>query len=66
MGALSVAKMSFKEFEQLPDEAGKLERLQGELLGMPPAEKRHNRAAFRLAKLLDAALEKFGGRGRAG
>jgi len=60
MGAISTAKMTFEEFEQLPDEAGKLELLQGELIRMPPAEKRHNRAAVRFFKLLDAAIEKLG------
>jgi len=60
MGAISTAKMTFEEFEQLPDEPYKLELLQGELTRMPPPEKRHNRSAYRLAKLLDAALEKLG------
>jgi len=44
--------LSFEEFEQLPDEPGKLELLDGELIRLPPAKSRHMKIAHRLQKML--------------
>jgi len=49
--------LTFEEFEQLPDQPGKRELLQGELIELPPAKLRHNRIADRLFLRLNAALE---------
>jgi Uma2 family endonuclease len=49
--------LTFEEFEQLPDQPGKRELLQGELIELPPAKLRHNRIADRLFLRLSAALE---------
>jgi hypothetical protein len=49
--------MTFEEFEQLPDEPGKIELLQGELIRIPPAEAVHQEEAERLAELLRVATE---------
>ena len=39
--------LSFEEFEQLPDEPGKLEFLDGELIQLPPAKFNHMEIAHR-------------------
>jgi Uma2 family endonuclease len=49
--------LTFEEFERLPEEANKLELIEGELVRMPPAKTNHARISWRLAKRLDAALE---------
>src|SRR5689334_9065170 len=48
--------MTFEEFEQLPESAGKQELLNGELVELPPAKKKHNYYAHRLCKCLDKAI----------
>lgn len=44
--------LTFEEFEQLPDQPGKLELLRGELIELPPAKRRHNQIAERIAEAL--------------
>ena len=57
MGATTTALMTFEEFERMPEQPGKQELLRGELIELPPADLKHNRIAFQLARRLDAALE---------
>jgi Uma2 family endonuclease len=52
--------LSFEEFEQLPDEPGKLEFLDGELIQLPPAKLKHMHVARRIQILFIRALEKAG------
>jgi Uma2 family endonuclease len=47
MGAIKTL-LTFEEFEQLPEAPGKAELLEGELIQLPPAKKRHNKTAARL------------------
>ncbi len=49
--------MSISEFELLPDEPGKQELLQGELITLPPAKIAHNKIAEALFALLRSAGE---------
>ncbi len=65
MGA-STSLLTFAEFEQLPDEPGKLELLDGELIRLPPSKTRNMRIAEILFKLLDQALDRGGGSPRLG
>jgi Uma2 family endonuclease len=51
--------MTFEEFEALPDTAEQIELLEGELIRMPPAERRHMEIVQFLYKLLDEAVEKL-------
>ncbi len=53
---VSTSLLTFSEFEQLPDEPGKLELLDGELIRLPPAERNHMRIAHRLFLLWQEAL----------
>jgi Uma2 family endonuclease len=48
--------MTFEEFEQLPDEAGKCELLEGEVVRMPPAKRKHMKTTERLYWLLRRAV----------
>src|SRR6266700_4028533 len=50
--------LSFEEFEQLPDEPGKLEFLDGELIQLPPAKRKHGEISRRIQILLIRALDK--------
>src|SRR5450432_1848721 len=49
--------LSFEEFEQLPSEPGKTELLDGELIQLPPAKKKHMKIAKRLSRRLEDLLE---------
>jgi Uma2 family endonuclease len=49
--------MSFADFERLEFGAGKTELLKGEVLQMPPAQRRHVESCERLRDLLKAAVE---------
>jgi Uma2 family endonuclease len=51
--------MSFAEFELLDAGADDVELLRGELIRMPPPQRRHMQICRRLLKLLDAALERW-------
>ena len=46
------ARMTFTEFEKLPETAGKCELLEGELVALPPAKNRHYEVAQRFFELL--------------
>ena len=56
MTATTVTHLAFEEFEQMPDQPGKLELLRGELIELPPAKRKHNEIAdeilFSLARIL--------------
>jgi Uma2 family endonuclease len=58
--------LSFEEFEQLPDEPGKLEFLDGELIQLPPAKRRHMELSRRIQILLMRAVEKAGASAKLG
>ena len=53
---ITTALVTFEEFERFPDEDGKLELLDGEVLRMPPAETRHMRISKRVFVFLLEAL----------
>jgi Uma2 family endonuclease len=53
---VSTSLLTFAEFEQLPDEPGKLELLDGELIRLPPPEFDHMEIADHLCDLLKAEL----------
>ena len=55
--ATTPTRMTFAEFEQLPDEPAKLELLEGELIRMPPPKKKHMTTAQRLFLTLLKAVE---------
>ena len=57
--------LTFEEFENLPDQPGKCELIQGELLELPPAKLRHNRLSHRFYELLKTALSEAHSRGKA-
>lgn len=52
--------LSFEEFERLPDEPGKVELLDGELIQLPPAKRKHMEIAHRIHALLMQAGSKAG------
>ena len=58
--------LSFEEFEQLPDEPGKLEFLDGELIQLPPAKFKHMEIARRIQIMLMRAVTKAGASARLG
>jgi Uma2 family endonuclease len=55
MGA-TTSLLTFAEFEQLPDEPGKLELLDGELIRLPPPEFEHMETADQLCDILKEVL----------
>jgi Uma2 family endonuclease len=52
----TTTRLTFGEFERLPDQPGKRELLKGELIGLPPADFVHNEIAHRIFNQLDAAV----------
>jgi Uma2 family endonuclease len=56
MGAIKTL-LTFEEFEQLPEAPGKAELLEGELIQLPPAKKKHNKTAKRLFLQVNRHLE---------
>jgi Uma2 family endonuclease len=58
--------LSFEEFERLPDEPGKVELLDGELIQLPPAKLKHMEVARRLNALLMRAVAKAGASAKLG
>jgi Uma2 family endonuclease len=50
--ATSTGLLTFEEFERLPDEPGKLELLDGELIRLPPAKRKHQTIGERLFEML--------------
>jgi Uma2 family endonuclease len=63
---VSTSLLTFEEFEQLPDEPGKLELLDGELIRLPPSKTRNMRIAERIYEMLKQALNRPGGAHRLG
>jgi Uma2 family endonuclease len=60
MGAMSTTTsglLTFEEFERMPDEPGKLELLEGELIRMPAPKRKHMKTAQRLFLLLYPMVE---------
>src|SRR5215208_6194749 len=57
----TTALMTFREFEALPEHNGPehLELLNGELIRMPPSQRRHALSAETLFELLKAAVEEW-------
>jgi Uma2 family endonuclease len=53
---VSTSLLTFAEFEHLPDEPGKLELLDGELIRLPPAKFNHMDVADWLSEILKQAL----------
>lgn len=52
--------LTFEEFEKVPDEPGKMELLDGELIRSPPAKKRHMRMSHWLRDILKLAVDQAG------
>src|SRR5260370_41623530 len=48
--------LTFEEFERLPDSPGKRDRLDGELIEMPPAKTRH----AKIQRRIDERLRPYG------
>ncbi len=57
MSTTTSGLLTFEEFERLPDEPGKLELLEGELIRMPPAKRKHMYTTQRLFLLLNRMVE---------
>jgi Uma2 family endonuclease len=57
MGTASTGLITFEEFERLPDEPGKRELLEGEIIEMPPADAEHSRFSKLIYHLLLQAVE---------
>jgi Uma2 family endonuclease len=52
--------LTFEEFERMPEEPGKQELLNGELIRLPPAKKRHVRLSHRLRDVLKPFVDQAG------
>jgi len=57
--------LTFEQFEQLPDEPGKCELLEGELIQLPPAKRKHNLRSESLFLWLRDAIMNMHARGLA-
>jgi Uma2 family endonuclease len=66
MSTTTAALLTFDEFERLPDQPGKRELLQGELIELPPSELAHNEISERIFLRLRSALIDARSRGEAG
>jgi Uma2 family endonuclease len=66
MGVTTTGLMTFEEFERLPDEAGKRELLDGEVIEMPPADWEHNEISTWIYHSLRESLAAAHSRGEAG
>jgi Uma2 family endonuclease len=64
MTATTSGRMTFAEFEQLPDAPGKLELLQGELIALPPSKLKHNEIVHRIYERLKIMAAEARARGR--
>jgi len=56
MSTTTSGLLTFEEFEHLPDEPGKLELLEGELIRMPPAKRKHLDTTQQLFLLLHSMV----------
>jgi Uma2 family endonuclease len=61
----TTSRIRFEDFLTMPDQPGKQELLDGEVIELPPAKRLHTRLSFALAKLLDRILAELHGRGAA-
>ena len=57
--ARAATTMTFKEFERLPDEPGKCELLEGELIQLPPAIRKHMLIVQTLFLMLLEAVDRI-------
>jgi len=58
MGAITTTNLlTFAEFERLPDRPGKQELLEGELIELPPAERKNSKSSHRIYHRILIALE---------
>jgi Uma2 family endonuclease len=65
MSGVATKLLTFEEFERLPDQPGKRELLEGDLIELPPAEFEHNRNAHQIYEMLKAAVIAAHARGEA-
>ena len=65
MNNTAVKRLTFEEFERLPDQPGKRELLRGELIELPPGKLKHNEIAERMFLRLRAILDETRVRGGA-
>ena len=63
--ATTTTLLTFEEFEQLPDQPGKRELLEGELIELPLADTNHNEIAEEIFLQMNAALREAHARGQA-
>jgi Uma2 family endonuclease len=65
MGVITTGLITFEEFERLPDEPGKRELLDGEVVEMPPADREHTKFSKLIYHPLVSAVEAAHSRGEA-
>ena len=65
MGTVTTSLITFEEFERLPDEPGKRELLDGEVIEMPPADLEHGKFSKFIFLLLLQSLSAAHARGEA-
>jgi Uma2 family endonuclease len=65
MGTLTSTLLTFEDFERLPDEPGKRELLEGEVIEMPPADLEHSEFSHFIYHLLRDSLAAAHARGEA-
>src|SRR5438067_7021047 len=66
MGTITTSPLlTFEEFERLPDQPGKRELLEGELIELPPAELEHNESSEEIFLQMLPAIRAAHSRGEA-
>jgi Uma2 family endonuclease len=65
MGTTTTALMTFEEFEALPDQPGKMELLEGELIELPVAAAKHTKTGIYIFERAKNALSQAKLRGEA-
>jgi Uma2 family endonuclease len=60
MSAAVTGLMTFEEFERLPEHAGKQELLNGELIELPPAKRKHDIVAHLIRDAIRDAIKQGG------
>jgi Uma2 family endonuclease len=65
MDVATTGLMTFEEFERLPDEPGKRELLDGEVMEVPPADREHTKFSKLIYHPLVSAVEAAHARGEA-
>ncbi len=56
IGVGEATRVSFEEFEQMPEKPGKQELLEGELVELPPPGSKHGRSSHRIYDAMKVAL----------